>query len=544
MKSRKKITTAALAAAIGIALTLSNAAAAKPASPSYPPIAPISEAVGIAPSSMPKPAVNVPYTDPAFGTQMVRISDSEADRAKMKIGGAEANVHVLYAYYPTFNVDSTRMLVGTSQAGHAGIYNFDPDTMQAEYFSDLYNYESGYRFNEAIAPEGAYWSATDPDVLYGIKQYNYEAQIVAMNVVTKESVVIKNFVADGDLPEGYARQLSKSFVDDRYFAFHWIPDQGHDLNLYDNKNMVRKAVVYDRLTDTTYIWDMEEMGYDPSQWRLDEVRLDHKGKILHIFMYKEVGDVQAVIFWDFANQAPEDAIFINDGFEERGGGHYDMGTDIQVQMDRWGNTGFQVIKRELADPKQWTIIATSPVEDWQSSAHISATGPDDSWALVSTYTGLESPDYSAPFTNELVLVRTDGSGDILRLAHTYGTQPGWSYLHSPFGNISPDGRFFAFSSNWMNGSPGEGTLDVYVGRIPEGIWAGYVDRLPAQLVKAYEDGKIADRKTLDKMLSKLSKPNLNAFINSFKNSKSVDAAFMQTLTENLLTWMKLYQNGG
>ncbi|HLL74667.1 MAG TPA: hypothetical protein VK421_05335, partial [Pyrinomonadaceae bacterium] len=61
---------------------------------------------------------------------------------------------------------------------------------------------------------------------------------------------------------------------------------------------------------------------------------------------------------------------------------------------------------------------------------------------------------------EVVQVATDGSGRVRRLLHHHSSFS--SYYDSPRANVSRDGRFVAFTSNW--GGAG-GRHDMFVARI-------------------------------------------------------------------------------
>jgi hypothetical protein len=53
-----------------------------------------------------------------------------------------------------------------------------------------------------------------------------------------------------------------------------------------------------------------------------------------------------------------------------------------------------------------------------------------------------------PWENEVLCVETDGKASkIWRFAHTYSTAKN-GFWSTPRGNISPDGRFFMFTSDW------------------------------------------------------------------------------------------------
>src|SRR5262249_40002598 len=102
-------------------------------------------------------------------------------------------------------------------------------------------------------------------------------------------------------------------------------------------------------------------------------------------------------------------------------------------------------------PHQFTVILDMG-SDWTLVEHSSYLADDESWALASFYVG-EPPGL---FRGEIVQYKTDGSQQLRRLAHhrsVYAT-----YYDTPRPNISRDGSFVAFVSNWG----GSGRRDVFV----------------------------------------------------------------------------------
>jgi hypothetical protein len=80
---------------------------------------------------------------------------------------------------------------------------------------------------------------------------------------------------------------------------------------------------------------------------------------------------------------------------------------------------------------------------------------DESW-MLEDFTG---GDGTKPFSNELVQFATDGSGKVRRLLHHRSIVA--AYYDEPRPNISMDGRFIAFTSNWG----GQARTDLYIARI-------------------------------------------------------------------------------
>ena len=83
--------------------------------------------------------------------------------------------------------------------------------------------------------------------------------------------------------------------------------------------------------------------------------------------------------------------------------------------------------------------------------------------LVSLYPVNPSQTPAGIFHNEIILVKTDGSQTIRRLLHHHSIYK--DYWDSPRANISRDGRFVAFTSNW-GGRP---RRDLFIARISQNL---------------------------------------------------------------------------
>ncbi len=130
-------------------------------------------------------------------------------------------------------------------------------------------------------------------------------------------------------------------------------------------------------------------------------------------------------------------------------GHGDMtidgdGSDVYIGISKADPDKYNVIKRRLRDGKV-TILA--PYGD---ARHVSTRNTRlPGWAFVSyqgNHNHVLSKNYPAPFYMEIVALKIDGSGEMLRIAHTRGADHNyWSETH---GSPSPDGSQVIWSSNW------------------------------------------------------------------------------------------------
>lgn len=144
-------------------------------------------------------------------------------------------------------------------------------------------------------------------------------------------------------------------------------------------------------------------------------------------------------------------------------GHGDMavdddGDEVYVGISKSELDPYQVIKRRLRDGK---VLSLAPYGEGSHVSLRATTRPV--WAYVS-YSGYPAEVAShsdwAPFAQEVVALRLDGSGSFRRIAHTRNAPSDyWSETHA---SPSPDGSQVIWSSNW--GVPGGPVYD-FVSRV-------------------------------------------------------------------------------
>src|SRR5262245_41634262 len=184
-----------------------------------------------------------------------------------------------------------------------------------------------------------------------------------------------------------------------------------------------------RSTDTFLI--------DESTTMLDEVQVDKNGQYLVIktgvsgqgAIEVRVADLRSAMFTDLTDNGPDFAP-----------GHSDNGHGVVIGADNWTN---RVTFRQLATPH--TLTSTLDfANDWTQDYHLSMLANDESRIMLSLYeSGAHTPGV---FHDEILQVATDGSQAVRRLAHHRAIVSG--YEDSPRANISRDGCFIAFTSNW------------------------------------------------------------------------------------------------
>jgi len=386
------------------------------------------------PRGVPKlPPAGGKFRDPVFGTEIMRVSDAVT---APKDGGTS------YSYWASFNADNTKLLVmdPSAQQG-ASIYNFDPAAFTLG--SRLPPVPYSPPGNIPVRFDDACWSSADPDALYvhqdlGTKIYKYK--------VSKQTFALVGDVGRV-LPRGQNIQQLGMAADNDTFSFT-KRGGGPDYKQIG-------YAVYRASTNTILFQRPEE---------INEVRIDKTGRYLFVNTNDQgVGKIEVRIIDLTTGQATG----LTDDAPDHAPSHYDVGTGMAVGN---GNYLAGISARALSTPRSFTKILDLSAEKNYGGFHLSMLADNEEWALVSFYT----PHQNGVMQGEVVQVATDGSGRVRRLFHHQSVLV--SYYDSPRANISRDGRFVAFSSNW--GVSG-GRHDMFIARIEPAPAAAVRPILPA-----------------------------------------------------------------
>jgi hypothetical protein len=359
------------------------------------------------------PPAGEKFVDPVFGTTILRVTDE-------KDGAFNANS---YSYWPSLNRDSTRLFI--TCGGKATLYDFDGARFQI--FANRPLFVVNPPVGHAVTAEDAIWSGSDPDVIFahdGMRLWSY-------NVENKKYTLEKDFVRQFGI--GHLHQMSRS-VNDNVFAF-----------TIKDKNFVKTGyAVWWRDKDIVYKVDAAA--------DMDEVQIDKTGQYLVVKTGKAGKGQVRVQIVNLQTRAVESLV---DADPDYAPGHSDNGSGFLIGGDNWRN---RFNYRKLATPHRFYPVIEMG-NDWSIGSHVSLLADDESWMLMSTFTANELPS-TGVFRNELLLVATDGSKRVRRLAHIHSLYR--DYWDSPRADISRDGRFAVFTSNW--GNPGR--RDVFILKIP------------------------------------------------------------------------------
>jgi hypothetical protein len=355
------------------------------------------------------------FIDRVFGTEVMRVTDERDGKS----------CGTYYSYWPTFNADSTRLVARRAGVGDA-VYEFDP-----------VNFKLGKSYAFPPTPgggsfitEGAVWSATDPDTLYGGTFSG--PRLLAFDASTRSYKLVRDFSREqGFAPTDYLWQMSMS-EDEDVFAF-------------THRNSAYKTLgylVYKRSTDKVLLNVRSNAE--------DEVQIDKTGRFLQIPLSKADADGKIYYVHDLRTGTKTGLV---PGAPDYSPGHGDVGAGVSIA---WDNDENRLLYRDLGRPRAFKSILDLKT-DWTQGLHVSLRARSDEWALVS-FEAVATVG-AGLFHRELVLVKTDGSQQVRRLLHHRSIYR--DYWDAPHANISYDGRFVAFASNWG----GTNRTDLFVARL-------------------------------------------------------------------------------
>jgi hypothetical protein len=373
--------------------------------------------------------------DPAFSSRILRATDPTSDpngggRSMMTPSSAESNA---------WNSDTTKFYAVTP-GGQYVIFDFDASNLRVQ--------EQGViKAPSAGEPE---FSFTRPNILYLARANNpafleYDVSKEKASQLDKFSDCLKLDPAD------LATFVSVS-ADDSRLSTSVGPKQDRNFlaYVYDRKQGCRW---YNTQTgEVGGQWGPKGTISIPDRYSIHNLRISKSGQF--VWIQRGASTVgKNWLIWDIATANVVACSSQCSGHHAMGFSHLMGPSGEKHPMD--------LILRPLNRPADVASLVpglrpTASVRYWfdqhYSWNHVDAA--DTTPACLSTYSenNPETPDTPldtiAPWENEILCVETDGKDSkVWRFAHTYSTAKG--FWAKPRGNVSQDGKFFMFTSNWQ-----------------------------------------------------------------------------------------------
>jgi len=378
------------------------------------------------------------FHDPTFHCPLLRVSDEKTLEGRSIVTPATA-------FSNPWNADSTLFCVLADGVKNIP-YRFDPKTLIASRIPALPmlpNMDNEMTF-----------SRHDPNICFG-KDRNRKGITKFDFSVGKEIDFIDVGKLTG-LDVGYLGTLSISSNDVLALIFGG-PAQ----------NASPYVLLYDLKTNKCRVWNTKDATVDGNAVADAPHFTQHSGLIdLSGRYFVTLGPgVHGPIVWDSTTNQIYPVTNQNES-------HYALGFGEMVNCTRpW------VLRPDL-DAKSVDNVkhlveqpAGNPYFAYDSHASWTNARPDAQVPVfVSSYHIEESGDPKCTWGDEIIALATDGSGKVWRFAHsrstvhdrsqTFAASKSYNFWDCPRGNVSQDGRFFMFTSNWEEtlGKDGQGRV--------------------------------------------------------------------------------------
>jgi hypothetical protein len=359
-----------------------------------------------------------PATDPAFGTPFVRVTDP----GRQMPAGVSCNPSYCrhrYSSAQAWNADQTLLVIAHGCAGLC--------------FLDGQTYQPLFRRRASGACE---WHPTDPELMICVS----ETEIYAWKVRNDAKTTIYATADYRNLRFGPSKgNLSKD---------------GHKLVVRASDGAgAPVAFAYDIAAR------MKHADIGLASLRGDNSYCSIAPSGQYVFCFQVMSDKTntAYIFNLEGGQ-------LQHWTENHRPGHGDMtidsdGSDVYVGVSKAAPDKYHIIKRRLRDGAVTDLV---PYGQAQHASIRNTNRPG--WVFLTyggTYAKVTADRDRAPFYQEVVALRIDGSGEIRRIVHTRSVKH--DYRSEAQASPSPDGSQVIWSSNW--GQKG-GPVAAYVARLP------------------------------------------------------------------------------
>jgi len=398
-------------------------------------------------------------SDPIFGSRIVRVTDAKTDAKR----GSESYTTPSSAEQNSWNTDSKKFYVRSIDGG-LELFDFNPSAMAVRPLGSL-------KVSWAGEPQFSY---SQPNILYGITRDRPMLQ--QYDITTNRTINIQDASRCLKLNSSDAGHAISVSADDQRLAMVLGPEQDTDYLIY----------IYDRARGCRWYnaqtgeiggqWGAKGIVSIPERFLIHDARINKSGRFVEII--RSGAPVHGIA--SPPNPAPAfiwnvDTMEVAPCGPKGCKGHHALGyshllnpSEQEHPMDLW------IRPLNQLDAPSPLIKQLPPVQGWYD-LHISwnnVDANDSNPACLSTYrrdnpnSPGTPPTVLGPWENEIVCVETDRiDSKVWRFAHTYSSAQN-GFWSSPRGNVSQDGRFYMFTSDWENqlGASGNSSYrtDVFI----------------------------------------------------------------------------------
>jgi WD40 repeat protein len=377
--------------------------------------------------SMPDPPPSLPtagstVTDPVFGSTILRVTD---------VGDSTGDCSTFYSNMPSLNVNNSK-IAAQCRDGYmrTKVWDFNPTSMTRS--------NGRVQSNEPEGAQGYFtlWSPTTPNKFTICAQMKLiEVTIPDGTSATWINTILHDFTSD--------------FPDASFVTQHSV---SNDDNVFAVMSNTGGYAVWKRSTNAMLLKVTNETD-------LNEVEIDKSGRYLVALQNDKTLNV-----WDLQTRPTETKV-TTQPFIHRAMGNGIVGSGCETR---------RLCVRNLATPNSVTFLL--PTNSWSYAVqqdHFSMPRNSDAWMVGARY-ATNGQSVTNAYDDELVMIATDGSTRVKRIAHHHSVVVNNTYQAQPKASASPDGNFIAFTSNW--GNP-KGRRDLYIARVQA---AAGTDRIPPQ----------------------------------------------------------------
>lgn len=381
--------------------------------------------------SLDEPPARMPFTDPVFGTCLVRVTDCQDD---LSPDDPSAGLKNEYSRVQSFNADGTYLLARSIEARW---YLYEAATLRPVAELPL-----------VVEPR---WHATDPSVLYHFD----ETRLMAFDLDTGQNKTVHDFA-------GLVPGQELSMVWTRYEGSPSIDGNLWGLLAQDTDWRAVALLVYD--LDLDRVVALRELNGDP---QIDAVTISPLGNYYLAYHDETCEEGQ------LGDEAHPCGLMVYDRDLQHGRGLLPVIGHSDTALDSQGREVlvFQDIRRDeisildLETGQAWPLL---PIDFSHSRLGFHFSGRAvraPGWVVVSTSSGAQPP--ATWMDDQVFVLELKPGGRVVRLAHTHSvvdeTQE-HDYWAEPHASPNPDLTRILFTSNW--GRSGTGEVEMFVLTLP------------------------------------------------------------------------------